>query len=51
MTEGGDIGFRVYYKDPKEGLVDLIPMYRIESHLNMEEGEILCENTGKCKTK
>ena len=49
MSEGGDIGFHIYYKDPKEGEVDLIPLHRVESHLVMEEGEISCENLGDCK--
>lgn len=48
MTEGGDIGFRVYYKD-SEGTIDLIPTARLGSHLVMEEGEILCESAGKCE--
>lgn len=47
MTEGGDIGFRVYYKDPHGDVVDLLPLTRIESHLIMEEGEITCEQAGK----
>lgn len=50
MTEGGDIGFRVYYKDPQEGVVDFIPLDRIESHLVTEEGEIICEKAGKCNS-
>ncbi|XP_046633840.1 SEC14-like protein 2 isoform X1 [Daphnia pulicaria] len=47
MTEGGDIGFRVYYKSDEEGIVDLVPLSRIESHLVMEEGEFICYNPGK----
>lgn len=50
MTEGGDIGFRVYYKDPVEGIDDLIPLDRIESHLVTEEGQIICGRPGKCIT-
>lgn len=38
MTEGGDIGFRVYSKDSK-GHEDLIPPCRVDSHLVMEEGQ------------
>ena len=49
MTEGGDIGFRVYHKSAEEGIVDLVPLSRIESHLVMEEGEFICEDPGKCK--
>jgi hypothetical protein len=49
MTEGGDIGFRVYFKSAEEGPVDLVPLSRIESHLVTEEGELICVNPGKCK--
>lgn len=49
MTEGGDIGFRIYYKDPNDVTVDLIPLSRVESQLVMEEGEIVCVYVGKCK--
>ncbi|XP_046460612.1 SEC14-like protein 2 [Daphnia pulex] len=47
MTEGGDIGFRVYYKSAEEGIVDLVPLSRIESHLVTEEGEFVSEKPGK----
>ncbi|XP_046633841.1 SEC14-like protein 2 isoform X2 [Daphnia pulicaria] len=47
MTEGGDIGFRVYYKSDEEGIVDLVPLSRIESHLVTEEGQYICEDPGK----
>jgi hypothetical protein len=49
MTEGGDIGFRVYYKSAEEGTVDLVAFSRIESHLVTEEGELICTKPGKCK--
>jgi hypothetical protein len=49
MTEGGDIGFRVYYKSDEEGIVDLVPLSKIESHLVTEEGEFICYNPGKCR--
>ena len=49
MTEGGDIGFRIYYKD-SQGSIDLIPLARLDSHLVMEEGDILCESAGKCES-
>ena len=49
MTEGGDIGFRVYFKSVDEGTVDLVPLSRIESHLVTEEGELICINPGECK--
>ena len=48
MTEGGDIGFRVYYKDSEGVIDDLVPLSRIESHLVTEEGELICARTGKC---
>jgi isopentenyl diphosphate isomerase/L-lactate dehydrogenase-like FMN-dependent dehydrogenase len=48
MTEGGDIGFKIYYKSAEEGTVDLVSLSRIESHLVMEEGELTCTNPGKC---
>lgn len=48
MTEGGDIGFRVYCKNKEEGTVELVPFDRIESHLVMEEGELICSSAGKC---
>lgn len=51
MTEGGDIGFRVCSKNPDGSTVDLIPLSRVESHLVMEEGEIVCVNAGKCNIK
>ncbi len=30
MTEGGDIGFRVYYKSSDKDTDDLVPLSRIE---------------------
>ncbi|XP_046460828.1 SEC14-like protein 2 [Daphnia pulex] len=47
MTEGGDIGFRVYYKSSDKDTDDLVPLSRIESHLIMEEGEFICANPGQ----
>lgn len=49
MTEGGDIGFRLYFKDPNGDIVDLIPLSRVDSHLVMEYGEITCDQSGKCE--
>ncbi len=49
MTEGGDIKFRVYCKDSKRSTFDFVPLSRVDSHLDMEEGEITCEEPGKCK--
>jgi hypothetical protein len=48
MTEGGDLAYRVFYKS-KEGIIeDLVPLDRVESHLLMEDGVLVCELTGKC---
>ncbi len=50
MSEGGDIAFRVSMKDKVgEGVVDLVPLERIESHLVMEEGQIKVDAVGICK--
>ncbi|XP_057372735.1 SEC14-like protein 2 [Daphnia carinata] len=45
MTEGGDVGFRIYKKDSKDK-DDLIPNERVDSHLIMEEGQIECRQPG-----
>ncbi|XP_046633880.1 SEC14-like protein 2 isoform X4 [Daphnia pulicaria] len=43
MTEEGDISFRLYYVKSKGGKkFDVVNMERVESHLMMEEGEIVC---------
>ncbi|EFX85378.1 hypothetical protein DAPPUDRAFT_222627 [Daphnia pulex] len=43
MTEEGDIGFRLYYVKSRSGQkFDVVNMERVESHLVMEEGEIVC---------
>lgn len=49
MTEGGDIEFRIYHVtiSEKEEIIEVVPVSRIESHLVMEEGEIICDYTGK----
>ena len=53
MSEGGDIGFKVYRlitsNNPKEDVVEVVPLSRIESHLVMEEGEIVCDGIGICE--
>ena len=49
MTEGGDLAYRVYRKDPETGTGEqIIPHSRVESNLYMEEGEIICDTIGKC---
>lgn len=51
MTEGGDISYRVYTKNNKNNSDDLVPHCRVDSHLVMEEGQISCDQPGKCKLK
>ena len=47
MSEGGDIGFCVSFKNTETG-VDLLPRDRVDCHLIMEEGQIICDQIGKC---
>ena len=50
MTEEGDIGFRLYYVENRGGeKFDVVNSERIESHLMMEEGEIICTRPVLCK--
>jgi len=50
MTEGGDIAYRIYRKCPlEEGVTELVPMHRVDSHLIMEQGEIACDSIGMCR--
>ena len=51
MTEGGDIKFRVYYKNSKGIINEFVSLSRVDSHLGMEEGQVMCEEIGKCKFK
>ena len=48
MSEGGDLAFYIYYKSTDEEIVELVPLDRVDSHLNMEIGQITCEKPGKC---
>lgn len=48
ISEGGDVGFRVYCKKGDGSVIDLVPHSRVESHLLLEEGQISCDYTGKC---
>lgn len=48
MTEDCDIGFSVYYVEDDGERVDLMNE-RIQSHLSMEEGQIVCARTCTCK--
>lgn len=49
MTEDGDIGFSAYYVERNGEKVDLMSSERIQSHLMMEEGELLCVRPVLCK--
>jgi hypothetical protein len=49
MTEGGDIRFRVYTKNAKGSEEDLVLPCRVDSHLAMEEGQMACDEPGKCE--
>lgn len=49
MTEGGEIAFRVYHKSSDNNKVELVPMNKVESHLFIEEGQLICEFLGLCK--
>jgi len=49
MTEEGDIGFSAYYVERNGEKVDLMSNERIQSHLMMEEGELLCIRPVLCK--
>ena len=48
MTEEGDIGFSAYYVERNGEKVDLMTNERIQSHLMMEEGELLCIHPVLC---
>ena len=51
LTEGGDVGFHVYFHryDQENDILDLVAPDRIPSHLVIEEGQIICDSPGKCK--
>lgn len=49
MTEGGDIKYRVYNKNVDTTNYDLVPLSQVDSHLVMEEGEIIIYEPGQCK--
>lgn len=48
MTEESDLMFKIYYYDQSGGKVDLIPAERVDCHLMMEEGEIVCPRPSTC---
>ena len=47
LTENCDIGFLIYYElDGKR--VELVPSERVDSHLIIEEGEVVCSYRCVC---
>ena len=48
MTEDCDIGFSVYCIENNGQRIDLITNERIQSHLMMEEGDIVCTRLCTC---
>ena len=49
MTEEGDIGFSAYYLERNGDRVDIITNERVQSHLMMEEGDVVCVRPVLCK--
>ena len=48
MTVEGDIGFHIYRVQAKEK-TDVVPLCRVDSHVFMEDGEIVCTQAATCK--
>lgn len=48
MTEEGDIGFTAYYLERNGERVDIVTNDRVQSHITMEEGEIICVRPVLC---
>ena len=48
LSEGGDVGFGISRISSNE-IVELVPHGRVDSHLLIEEGQIVCDCIGKCK--
>ena len=49
MTEGMDIGFRVYHKDASDGSKKtIVPFSRLNSHMVPEDGSVFCSEPGIC---
>lgn len=44
MTDNADIGFRIFYKNKAGEEVAVLCNQRVDSHVTMEEGAILCNN-------
>lgn len=49
MTEEGDIGFGVYFSECNDEKIELVPVERVDSHLQMEEGEVVCSKRCTCR--
>lgn len=50
MSVSGNIAYRIYRKTELGAEDLLVPLEKVDCHLFMEEGELICEKTGKCKT-
>ena len=48
MTDNADIGFRIFYKNKAGEEVAVLCNQRVDSHVTMEEGAILCNNQCSC---
>ena len=48
MTEESDIGFSIYYLERNGDRTDIVMNERVDSHLMMEEGEIICVRPVLC---
>ena len=48
MSEGGDLSYRIFYKSKDDVVENLVPLDRVESHILMEDGVLVCEQAGKC---
>jgi hypothetical protein len=49
MSEDSDIGFSVYYLERNGDRVDIITNERVQSHLMMEEGDVVCVRPVLCR--
>lgn len=50
MSVSGNIAYRIYRKKGAEELL-VVPLEKVDCHLLMEEGHLICEQTGKCKSQ
>ena len=50
-TDDNDIGFGVEYRptEDSDDIEDIVPLGRHESHLQIQDGNIVCDKTGVCE--